>query len=124
MKLNVFMAITALIAFVFGVAFLVAPAWSLQVYGVNADVNTQFLGRYFGAALIGIAFLAWLARNTPASGARQAVLISLFVSNMLGFVVSVYDKFAGFTNQFVWMNVGIYLILALGFGYYSFIKAD
>jgi uncharacterized membrane protein YczE len=102
----------------------VEPAWSLQVYGVNADVNTQFLGRYFGAALIGIAFLAWLARNAPASGARQAVLISLFVSNLLGFVVSVYDKFAGFANQFVWLNVGIYLFLAIGFGYYSFLKVD
>jgi hypothetical protein len=124
MKLNVFMTITALIAFIFGVAFILAPSWSLQVYGVTADINTQFLGRYFGATLIGIAFLAWLARNTPHSGARQAILISLFVSNLLGFIVAVYDKFAGFTNQFVWLNVAIYLILALGFGYYSFIKAD
>jgi hypothetical protein len=124
MKLNAFMIITALIAFVFGVAFILAPAWSLQVYGVAADVNTQFLGRYFGSALIGIAFLAWLARNATHSQARQAVLISLFVSNLLGFVVSVYDKFAGFTNQFVWLNVAIYLFLAIGFGYYSFIKAD
>jgi hypothetical protein len=124
MKLNAFMTITALLAIAFGVAFIVAPAWSLQVYGVNADVNTQFLGRYFGSALIGIAFLAWLARNAPPSGTRQAVLASLFVSNLLGLVVSIYDKFAGFANQFVWLNVAIYLFLTLGFGYFAFFKGD
>lgn len=124
MKLNVFMIISAIIALFFGVAFIIAPAWSLNIYGVSPDVNTEFLGRYFGASLIGIAFLTWLIRNAAPSITRHGVLVALFVSMLLGFVVSVYDKFAGNSNEFVWLNVGIYLFLAIGFGYYAFVKAD
>jgi len=118
------MTITSVVAFIFGLAFIIAPTVSLDFYGVSVNVTGEFLGRYFGASLIGTAFLAWLTRNAPASPTRRAVLASLFVTMLLGFLVAVYDTFAGTGNALVWLNVGIYLILAIGFLYYSFKKED
>jgi ABC-type transport system involved in multi-copper enzyme maturation permease subunit len=124
MTLKSFMTITSVVAFIFGLAFIIAPTVSLDFYGVTVNVTGEFLGRYFGASLIGTAFLAWLTRNAPASPTRRAVLASLFVTMLLGFLVAVYDTFAGAGNALVWLNVGIYLILAIGFLYYSFKKED
>jgi hypothetical protein len=52
------------------------------------------------------------------------LLTGLFVTMLLGFVVAVYDKFAGSGNAFIWVNVAIYLLLAIGFGYFAFMKTD
>jgi hypothetical protein len=120
MKLNTFMIIAAIIALIFGLGFILAPAWSLQPYGTSTNLTGEFLGRYFGASLIGLAFVNWLTRNTASKG----LLAGLFVTMVLGFVVALYDKFAGSGNALIWLNVVIYLLLAIGFGYFAFMKKD
>ena len=124
MKLNTFMVISAIVAFIFGLGFILAPVPVMSLYGVTLDASGEFLGRYMGASFIGLAFLAWETRNAAASQMRRVVLIALFITTVLGFVVAVYDKFAGVGNALVWLSVVIYLLLALGFGYFSFIKKD
>ena len=124
MKLNTFMTIAAVVALVFGLGFIIAPVASLNLYGTETNVTGQFLGRYLGSSLLGIAFLTWLVRNAPASPTRRGVLIALCINMVLGFVVALYDKFAGAGNNLIWLNVAIYLLLALGFGYFAFMKTD
>lgn len=120
MKLNTLMTITAIVAFIFGLGFILAPAWSLQPYGVSTDVTGLFMSRYFGAALLGYAFLAWLTRNTASKGVQAG----FFVAMVLGFVVAVYDALTGASNALVWLNVVIYLLLGIGFAYFTFMKKD
>ncbi len=124
MKLNTFMIIAAVIAFIFGIGFIVAPTESLKLYGVTTDIVGSFLGRYLGAALIGLAFIIFLTRDAPASPTRKGLLQGLFVTMVLGFVIALYDRFAGTGNAFIWVNVILYLLLAIGFGYFAFMKAD
>jgi hypothetical protein len=124
MKLNTFMMIAAVVSFIFGVGFIVAPSASLTLYGVSTDIVGQFLGRYLGASLVGLAFVIWLTRNASASPMRKGLLVGLFVTMVLGFVVAVYDRIAGTGNAFIWVNVVIYLLLAIGFGYFAFMKTD
>jgi hypothetical protein len=81
-----------------------------------------FIVRYLGATFIGLAVLAWLARNARPSEARAAIVLALFTTTALGFVVALYDKFAGVGNALVWSSVVIYLLLAIGFGYFSFMR--
>jgi hypothetical protein len=120
MKLNTLMVITAVVAFLFGLGFILAPAWSLSTYGVSTDVTGTFMSRYFGAALIGYAFIAWLTRNTASKGLQSG----FFVAMVLGFAVALYDAFAGVSNALVWLNVVIYFLLAVGFGYFAFMKSE
>lgn len=118
MKLNTFMIITAIVAFVFGVGFILAPVASIGLYGNTLEGVGVFITRYFGAALLGYAFLAWLNRNSASMGVRAG----FFAAMVLGFAVALYDAIAGTHNALVWLNVVIYLLLALGFGYFTFMK--
>jgi hypothetical protein len=120
MKLNTLMIITAIVAFIFGLGFILAPAASINLYGTTLNPAGLFMARYFGAALLGYAFLAWLNRNAASKGVQQG----FFVAMVLGFVVALYDGLAGSANALIWLNVVIYLLLAIGFGYFAFMKKD
>jgi len=120
MKLNTVMMVTAIVAFVFGLAFIILPVQTLGLYGNTIEGTGVFMTRYFGSALIGLAFVAWLTRNAPSRG----VVLGFFVTTVLGLVVALYDIFAGTGNALRWINVVIYLLLAAGFGYFGFIKTS
>jgi hypothetical protein len=118
MKLNTLMIVTAIVALIFGLGFMLAPLQSISLYGNTLEGAGIFIARYFGAALLGYAFLAWFTRNTASKG----VTAGFFAAMVLGFLVALYDAIAGTHNGLVWLNVVIYLLLALGFGYFSFMK--
>lgn len=120
MKLNTLMIITAILSFIFGLGFILAPEWSLGIYGTSTNLTGLFMSRYFGAALLGYAFLAWFTRNTATKG----VVVGFFATMVLGFAVALYDVFAGETNALVWLNVAIYFLLGIGFGYFTFTEME
>ena len=122
MKLNTFMAIAAIVAFLFGLSFILMPVQTMSMYGVTLDITGQFLGRYLGSAFIGVAVLTWFARNTKGNGALRAILLGSFVLSLTGFVVALFDVFTGVGNTLVWSTVVIYLLLGAGFGYFYFKK--
>ncbi len=119
MKFSTLMTIAAIIAFIFGILFILVPNVTLSFYGNKTDIVGTFLGRYLGAAYIGLAFLAWLNRGVS-SKANQG---GFFVVAALGFVVALYDALAGTrASGLVWLNVVIFLLLGVGFGYFTFGK--
>jgi len=110
------------VAGIFGIGFVVAPGTTLALYGISPDAAFRLVAQLFGAALIGFAVLTWSARNAKASDSRKAIVLALFVSDGLGFILSVIGQLQGIPNALGWLNVVIYLLLALGFGYFQFIK--
>ena len=122
MSLSLLMTINAIVAAVFGIAFVVAPGQAASLYGVTADPQFRYLAQLFGSALVGFAVLTWVARNATASDARKAIVLALFVSNALGFVLALIGQLGGVMNTMGWSTVVIYLLLALGFGYFQFMK--
>ena len=122
MKLGTFMAIAAVIAFIFGLAFILVPVQTMAMYGVTLDESGQWLGRFLGSAYIGIAVVGWFARNAAQNGALRAIVLGFFVLSITGLIVAVLDGLSGSGNALVWSTVVIYLFLALGFGYFQFKK--
>ena len=122
MKLNVLLVVAAVIAGVFGVGFVVASGPLLSVYGVTLDKAGTLVAQLFGASLIGVAVLNWLARNVTDPDARRAVIFANLTQDVVGFVVILIGQLAGIPNAFGWSNVAIYLLLALGFGYVQFMR--
>jgi hypothetical protein len=120
MKLGVLMTINSVIAAVFGIAFIVIPVRFLSIYGVVADARFAFVGQLFGAALFGFGMLTWLARTAGDSEARRAIVLALFVSDAIGFVVALIAQLRGLVNAVGWSTVVIYLVLAIGFGFFHF----
>jgi hypothetical protein len=110
------------IACLFGLGFVFAPAKVLAQYGLTVDAGFGLVAQLFGAALLGYAILTWSARKAGDSDARRAIVLALFVSNAVGFVLALMAQLKGLVNTLGWSTVAIYLVLALGFAYFQFTK--
>ncbi len=125
MKLSTMMIINAVVAAVFGVAFVLVPSQLVSLYGIeDASEILLYVGQLLGAAFIGFAVLTWSARNANDSSARRAIVLALLVSDGVGFIVALIGQLADVVNSLGWSTVAIYLLLALGFGYFQFVKQE
>jgi hypothetical protein len=118
MRISYLFIIGAVLALVFGLGFVLLPEQLLSIYGITTDPGGILTARLFGTALVGVGVLNWFARNADESDARRAIVLGLFVLNALGFIVLLLAQLAGVVNGLGWVNVAIYLLLALGFGYF------
>ena len=122
MKLRNLFAVNAVIAGLFGLAFVFAPAQLLAQYGLAVDAGFGLVAQLFGAALIGYAILTWQVRKTADSDARRAIVLALFISDGVAIVLALMAQLKGLVNTLGWSTVAIYLLLALGFAYFHFAK--
>jgi hypothetical protein len=122
MKVTALMVVNAIVAGLFGIGFVLVPDLLLSQYGITTDAPFELVGQLFGAALIGFAALTWTARNATDSDAGRAILLALFVADAIGFAVALIGQLGGIVNALGWSTVVIYLVLALGFGYFRFAK--
>ena len=120
MKVNTLVVVAAVLALLFGLAFFLIPAQFITIYGLKLEPLGQFMARYFGSALLGVAALNWFARNQVS----RVVILADFVLSVAGLVVGFWQAISGLGNSLVWTTVIIYLFLALGFGYYSFLNQE
>ena len=120
MKLSTLMVINAIIAAVFGVCFVVVPGQLMSLYGPDVTPPLVYVGRLFGAALLTLAVLTWTARKAPDSEARRAILLAMVVGDGIAFIASLVGQLGGVMNALGWSTVVIYLLLAIGFGYFCF----
>ena len=124
MKLKTLFVISSIVGLLFGLGFILAPAWTEASYGVNLDAGGQLLARFMGSAYLGYAVIFWLARNTANSETRHIIVVGGFVAMVLGLIVALYDRFMGIENALAWSTVAIFLLLSIGFGYFAFIRPN
>lgn len=122
MKLNTFLAIAAVLALVFGLAFILVPGQLMTFYGISLEEAGQWVGRYLGSAFLGVAVLTWQARQASDRTAIRAILLGDLVVSLTGLVVAVLDAIFGPGNALVWSTVAIYLFLTGGFGYFVVVR--
>ena len=120
MKFNTFMLIYAVVSLLFGIGFVLAPGLVLSVYGADADLSFRYIGQLFGAALISLGVLSWSVRSAGDSDVRKAVLSSLLVGEVIGFVLAVIGQITGALNVLGWSVVFVYLLLSAGLAYFRF----
>ena len=118
MRRAAFMRVHAVVALVFGTAFVLAPAPALALYGAATDAAGTFVSRLFGAAMIQIGLVAWLARTDSDTVARRAVQLGYTAGIAVGLIVALLGQLAGLFNAFGWATVAIYLLMAAGYGYF------
>jgi hypothetical protein len=118
MNLKTMLLVNSVVAAVFGLALVIVPGTVTATYGITADASLQYMGQLFGSCLVGIAVLCWYAADTPESEARTAICRALFVFNGVALVVSLVAQLRGVMNAVGWSAVAIYLLFALGWGYF------
>ena len=123
MNLKNLFIINAIVCLLFGLSFVLMPEQTLGMYADEA-VGGQFkyVAQLFGSALLVFCFISWLARNSVDSNARSAIVLSFFIGDLIGFAIALINQIGGVVNALNWSTVAIYLLLALGFGYFQFLK--
>lgn len=121
MSASIFLAIKAVISLVTGLSFLLLPGYVLPLYGVTINDSGLFFNRLFSAMAIGIGGICWLIRGMEGE-ARRAVMLSLFVADTIGLVVTLIAQLQGLINYLGWINVALWAFLVAGLGYFRFIK--
>ena len=122
MKLSNLLTINAIVALVYGISFVLVPTTVLSLYGMTQGTSEALAGQFFGVALISIGLLTWFARNVADSEAQRAIILALLISDVIGVIVAVLGTVNGVMSAVGWSAVGIYLLLALGYAYFQFMK--
>lgn len=120
MRFSTFLLLAGLLALVFGLAFALAPAPVLALYAVTTDVGGLLMSRFFGAALINLGLVLLLVRGVADPKTQRAIALGSFVGSIAGLLVALTAQFTGVVNALGWSTVAIYLLLALGYGYFGF----
>ena len=121
MKISSFLTLKAIISLAFGIGFAVIPAVVWSIYGVTLDPAGIMMTRFFGACLLGIGLICWVNRNADFNFLK-GITLSLCIADTIGFIVALSAQLSDIMNTLGWINVGIWLLLALGLGYFRFLK--
>jgi hypothetical protein len=116
MSFKALMVIKAVVCLLFGIAFIFFPGFLLSIFGVKLGAGGLFTAREYGATLWGNLMLTWFARNAGVSATRSAIILALFVYDLIGFVVSLVSVLTGVLNPVGWLPVIVYLFFTIGFG--------
>ena len=113
-----FFALHALVAFLFGVSMILFAETLAPMYGVTFDATGAAMVRGYGSALLTFAAILWLARNSEASTALDAILLGFCVTLAIGALVAVYNQLNAPINALGWTIVALYAFLAAGHGHF------
>jgi hypothetical protein len=118
MTVRTFFTILAVLSFLFGIGFVLAPGQVLANYGIDLSPALALVGRLFGGALLTLGIILWLARDFRDEAAISAVLIGGLIGDIVNLVVATMGTLAGVSNALGWSTVLIYLFGAVGSGYF------
>jgi hypothetical protein len=128
MKLRYVFVLNAIVSLIFAVGFLLAPKTMLGLFHlsvgstVSFNASMNFVTQLLGAALIAHGLLSWFASGMAEASARRSVAISLFVFEVVGFALSLLGMLSKIMSITGWILVGLFLLFALGYAYFLFMK--
>jgi hypothetical protein len=121
MKLkNMFLA-NSIISVVCSLALLLIPGPVLDSFGMTGKATEKLLLQFFGAELLGTGLLTLFAMNTKELRSQRSLTLSFFIADGIAFIVALGGLLSGAMNVFGWLIALLFLLLALGFGYFQFI---
>jgi len=119
MKLSILILIMALLSLLWGAGFILLPEAMWSMYGLTLNSNGIYVSRELGAVFFMLGVILWLARNIADSKTQRAIALGLFIGNVVGCIVTLVGQFSTGVNAMGWIGAVLYLLLALGFGYYA-----
>jgi hypothetical protein len=117
MSLKAVFSIAAVLTGALGVAWLLAPAFMLDGWGMTTDAATVYMARRYGGQFFGYADILWFARAAGASPARHAIVTGGLVVTTILAAVSLVGVLGGVAGPMAWSAVVVEALLAAAFGY-------
>jgi hypothetical protein len=123
MSYRILFVIDALLAFLFGLAFLLVPERVLGLFGTTEKyASTLLLARFFGTALLALALVLWFAKDAE-EGVLRGVGIALIVGALAGLIVTLLGTFSSgaVIRSNGWLAMLLYVLVGLGSAYLLFL---
>ena len=114
--MRVFVGVAAVLAWLFGIMLLLAPAKFYAPTGMVLTPMLATLAQAHGATLVGLGTINWLARKAQGPG-LTAVLAGNLVVQLLSLAVVIRTITLG-AGAAVAPGVVIHVVLGGGFGYF------
>jgi hypothetical protein len=121
MKLSNLHLLGTVVSFIFALGLLLGPTTILSLFGLTTGNTEKLLAQLFGASLGGFGLVSWFARDATDANAQAGSTISLFIFNVIAFIVSLLAVFSKAWRSGGWIAVIVFLLFGLGYGYFQFI---
>jgi hypothetical protein len=116
MKLKTMFVLAAVLFLLWGlVLFFSDIILRVAGAGITPGGNEVYLARAVSSLLLGMAVLAWMARNAGPSQARNAIVACFVISNALAVLASLIGLIGGTVPQAAWVGVVANSLFAIGF---------
>jgi len=122
LNLRNMLILNGVVLVLFALGMLLMPVTFLGLFGFGTNDPAKLLGQIVGVELLANGLLSLFAMDTQDQGARRALALAFFIADGIGFFVSLGGVVSGTLNAFGWVLVLAYLLLALGFGYFQFLR--
>ena len=106
---------------IFGAGWLLVPRMLYGYWAIAGDTN-QYMGRRYGAFMLGLMVISWLARKASNTQARHAILVGSLVCWVITDALSVYGALALGLNA--WWPVAVESALVAGFAWVLLIRPE
>lgn len=104
----------------FALGLLLITESLLDLFSLGYGTGEKLLGQLVGVELLATGLISLFAFDVRDPGMRRALTLSFFIADGVGFIVLAGGVLMGVMNALGWLLVLVYLLLALGFGYFRF----
>ena len=104
-------------ALIFGLLFVFIPSLALSAFDISLSIEGNFFVRLFGASLLGIGVMSWLAKDAPPSEVRRHMILGEIVHSGFATIIFVFGLIQGIGNLLMILPFLIHLSLTLWWGY-------
>jgi len=116
--MKTFFTVAALVTFVLGIAWLLFPEAMLASWGARPEGIAAYVGRRYGALMLGYTAILWHSRAASASAARSAILAGGAIVTTMMAILSFVGAVTAVIGPAAWTAVVIEALLAAGFLYF------
>ena len=110
-KLRVMFTISAVVMFLLGLGLTFMTSIMMGMINVDANPASIHFAKAAGSAIIGVAVMAWLARDAGPSQARNALTLGLTLLFLLEGLEYVRAIVTGSLGLVGWLSGGMWLLL-------------
>ena len=114
----------AVVNVLYGLGFVLIPETVASAYGATGmNPTTIAVGRYWGATLLPLGYLSWMAATTGGSPLKLHLTRASEFISILGFIVTILAMSAGVVSTAGGiLNLVLTGVFAIGFSYYGWVK--
>ena len=125
MSYKVLFVLSALVAVICGLGFLIVPDRVLPLVGTTEQyASTLFAARFFGFAMFAFGLVLWFAKDVPDAKFQRNMGVANLLISVVGLVLTLVGVMAGnaVLRTNAWMPIVLFLLGALGYGFMVFLK--